>query len=41
MFNTLEKSASTARERWLRYAAVVAISVALFGGLYAFVHFYE
>ncbi len=43
MFESLNdaKTASTPRERWLRYAAVVVVCVALFGGLYAFVHFYE
>ena len=45
MFNTLddeikrERAATTPLERWLYYLAVVLVSAALFGGLYAGVQF--
>jgi hypothetical protein len=48
MFNSLDDemrredlATSTQRERWLRYAAVLVVSLVLFGGLYAFVRFVE
>jgi hypothetical protein len=48
MFNSLDdemrkddEGASNARERWLRYAMVLAISVVLFGSLYAGIRFLE
>jgi hypothetical protein len=30
-----DQATSTPRERWFRYAAVLLVSMALFGGLYA------
>jgi hypothetical protein len=48
MFNSLddelkqdEQATSTARQRWLRYAAVLLVSLILFGGLYATIKFLE
>jgi hypothetical protein len=48
MFNSLDEElkrddqeTSTPRERWLRYAAVLLVSMVLFGGLYAGIHFLE
>jgi hypothetical protein len=48
MFNSLDEeikrddhATSTARERWLRYAAVLLVSAVLFGGLYAGIRFLE
>ena len=48
MFNSLDEeikrddqATSTSRERWLRYTAVLVISVVLFGGLYAGIRFLE
>jgi hypothetical protein len=48
MFNSLDdqmkrddQATSTRGERWLRYAAVLVVSLVLFGGLYAVVRFVE
>ena len=48
MFNSLDEqikrddaAATTKRERWLKYAGVLLLSVLLFGGLYAAIRFLE
>ena len=48
MFDSLEEemkrndeATSSPRERWLRYAAVLLVSLVLFGGLYAGIRFLE
>ena len=48
MFNSLDEeikrddqATSTARERWLRYGAVLLASIVLFGSLYAGIRFLE
>ncbi|MEO8593759.1 MAG: hypothetical protein ABI759_10585 [Candidatus Solibacter sp.] len=47
MFNSLEEieksdqSTGTPKERWLRNAAVLLLTVVLFGGLYAGIKFLE
>jgi hypothetical protein len=48
MFNSLEgdfkrddQAASTPRQRWLRYAAVLLVSLLAFGGLYFGIRFLE
>ena len=48
MFNSLDEEmkrddqdTSTPRERWLRYAVVLLLSVVLFGGLYAGIRLLE
>ena len=48
MFNSLDdeiqrddQATTTARERWLRYAAVLLVTLALFGSLYAGIKFLD
>ena len=48
MFNSIDdeirrddQATTTPRERWLRYAAVFVVTVALFGSLYAGIKFLD
>jgi len=48
MFNSLDEeierddqATSTPQQRWLRYAAVLLVSIVLFSGLYAGIRFLE
>ena len=40
-FKIVDQGTSSPQQRWFRYAAVLLVSIVLFGGLYAGIRFLE